>query len=109
MNYSEKQKINQIEKSKQDIIKAKEYHEDSITNMNNLEKFISNNIKIDILKNAITDISKYKKYMNNNNDKLNEVIRSLDKDISGIKAEAEQREAEEKRKKEEAKRKAQGV
>lgn len=110
MNLTEKKSINQIEYAKNDIKKAKLYHDDAIKNMDSLDKFIATYIKVDVLKNISSDISKYKKYMRNQNDELEKVINSLEKDIDGIKKAAAEREAaekreEERRKREEAERK----
>lgn len=95
MNYKERQSYNNIDKAKRKMKRSKEDHEASITYMNNLVKFIEENIKLDGTKNLMNDIKHYTNEMGRNNTNIDTLIRRLDKhqekikEISKLREEAE--------------------
>lgn len=95
MNLKERRSYNNIGDAKTKMKKAKNDHESSITYMNNLVKFIEENIKVQGTKNLRSEVKQYTNKMNKNNDDLDILIKRLDKhqekikEISKLREEAE--------------------
>lgn len=95
MNLKEIRSYNNIGDAKSKMKRAKNDHESSITNINNLVKFIEENIKVEGIKNLKSEVKQYINQMNKNNDNLNTLIQRLDrqqekiKEISKLRKEAE--------------------
>ena len=95
MNHRERKSYENIKDAKRKMKRAKEDYEASITYMNNLVKFIEENIKVDGTKNLMNDVKHYTNEMGRNNTNLDTLIRRLDKhqekikEISKLREEAE--------------------
>ena len=95
MNYKEQKSYNHINDAKRKIKRAKDDHESSIAYMNNLVKFIEDNIKVDGVKNLRNEVKQYTNQMTKNNTNLDILISRLDKhqekikEISKLREEAE--------------------
>lgn len=96
MNSKERKSYNNIGDAKNKMKRAKNDYDSSITYMNNLVKFIEENIKVEGIKNIRSEIKEYTNQMNRNNNNLDILIKRLDKQQEKIKEISKLREEAEK-------------